>query len=728
MNNKLKTLKLVMIILLLWGCKDDNDKQPRITISGFSPTSGSPGTEVIIEGENFSPEYQANQVKIGTTDVEVSSSTKNSIKIVVPSDATTGKIQVATNSFTALSDDNFVVVIPPSITSIQPLKGEPGTEVTINGNHFSETQDGNIVKFGGVVAQLVSASTTQLKVLVPAGAASGSIVVIVNDVSVTSNETFEVLKSPIIQSFSPEFGTPGNTVTITGANFGSTPTENIVKFSGVTASITSASQTQLTVIVPNGASTGKISLTVKERSFTTTADFQVRIPSITNFTPSMAAPGAVVLINGTNFNEVASQNNVSFNGTSAQVTEATVSQLSVIVPNAALGAGTIAIEIAASKAVSSSDFTVVPIPSIATIDPLSGLPAASTGFSGTPITITGTGFNPNVSDNVVKFNGTVATVTDASTTMLKILIPAGATTGKITLGSYGVVIESTTNFTVLPNNVWNSLADYPDYRSSSAGFVIGTKIYVGTGYDGNDVKRDFWEFDTQTGQWTRKEDFPGIARDGAVGFSIGSKGYIGLGRNGASYLSDFYEYNPSTGWRKMKDFEGSPRSSTANFALESKGYVGCGFAGFGNYFNDFWEFDPANNDWSQVQALGTTGRYSPSVFVINSKAYVCGGRTGNTTFRDLWEFTGASGWTSKTQFPGETVDGAAGFSVGTNGYIANHKEVWKYSSTTNAWTQKAGMPSGLSFGIGLSVNYAAYFGVGKEDLLISKKFYKYIPD
>ena len=43
--------------------------------------------------------------------------------------------------------------------------------------------------------------------------------------------------------------------------------------------------------------------------------------------------------------------------------------------------------------------------------------------------------------------------------------------------------------------------------------------------------------------WTQKADFGGTARNAAVGFSIGSKGYIGTGYDG-SYCKDFWEYDP----------------------------------------------------------------------------------------------------------------------------------------------------------------------------------------
>jgi hypothetical protein len=77
-------------------------------------------------------------------------------------------------------------------------------------------------------------------------------------------------------------------------------------------------------------------------------------------------------------------------------------------------------------------------------------------------------------------------------------------------------------------------ANYPGGALyGAAGFSIGTKVYIGLGYNGGDFPvSDFWEWDQATNVWTKKADFPGNTRIEAVGFSIGNKGYIGMGWDG----------------------------------------------------------------------------------------------------------------------------------------------------------------------------------------------------
>jgi len=66
---------------------------------------------------------------------------------------------------------------------------------------------------------------------------------------------------PTITSFSPAGAQVGETVTITGTNFNSTPSNNIVYFGGVKALVTQSTATSITVEVPNGSTRSFITVT-----------------------------------------------------------------------------------------------------------------------------------------------------------------------------------------------------------------------------------------------------------------------------------------------------------------------------------------------------------------------------------------------------------------------------------------------------------------------------------
>lgn|GEM_PF-3387660 len=81
--------------------------------------------------------------------------------------------------------------------------------------------------------------------------------------------------APTLTSFTPTSGPINSTVTITGTNFSSSATSNVVKFNGTVATVTTATSTQLTVTVPTGTTTGKISIEVSGQLVTSTTDFTI---------------------------------------------------------------------------------------------------------------------------------------------------------------------------------------------------------------------------------------------------------------------------------------------------------------------------------------------------------------------------------------------------------------------------------------------------------------------
>jgi hypothetical protein len=89
------------------------------------------------------------------------------------------------------------VGIPPGVSSFAPQRGIVGTSVIISGGDFSTTPSYNIVKFDGVQAQVVSATTSKLSVIVPSGATSGKISVAVSGLEGASLTNFQVIDIPL---------------------------------------------------------------------------------------------------------------------------------------------------------------------------------------------------------------------------------------------------------------------------------------------------------------------------------------------------------------------------------------------------------------------------------------------------------------------------------------------------------------------------------------------------
>ena len=286
--------------------------------------------------------------------------------------------------------------------------------------------------------------------------------------------------------------------------------------------------------------------------------------------------------------------------------------------------------------------------------------------------------------------------------------------------------------------------DFPgDVRYSASSFSIGTKVYIGLGYDlGSSYLRDFWEWDQATNVWTRKADYPGNSAVEAVSFSIGTKGYIGTGfifDNG--YTKDFWEWDQTTNvWTRKADFPGNARAAAAGFSIGSKGYIGTG--GNGNTsFNDFWEWDQATNVWTKKADFAGNALASAIGFSIGSKGYIGTGAVSSTYSNEFWEWDQATNiWTRKADFAGSPRASAVGFSIGNMGYIGTgeegdtpfFKDLWEWDPATNIWTRKANLAGNArESAVGVSIGTKGYIGTGVGDdinLNPLKDFWEYDPN
>src|SRR6267378_2239522 len=110
-----------------------------LAIFGFSPSQGSVGQTVAIQGQNFSTTASANTVKFNGTTATVTSATTNQLTTTVPAGATTGPISVTVGTSTATSSSNFTVLAVPVITSVIPtsMLNAPTSPFTVNGSNLT---------------------------------------------------------------------------------------------------------------------------------------------------------------------------------------------------------------------------------------------------------------------------------------------------------------------------------------------------------------------------------------------------------------------------------------------------------------------------------------------------------------------------------------------------------------------------------------------------------------
>jgi hypothetical protein len=285
-----------------------------------------------------------------------------SITSSVPCAATSGLGDVIVNNgiaSTNTSADDFTVTASaaPTVTSFAPTSGAVASSVVITGTNFCNATD---VKFNTTSATSFTVnSNTQITATVPPAATTGKITVTTPSAPPgVSTTNFTVTGgATTITSFAPTSGPVGTSVVITGTGFVAVTS---VQFNGVAAvSPVTNSATQITAIVPTGATTGLITVTDSGGTATSATSFTVgpAATSITSFTPTSGPVGTSVVITGTGFVTVTS---VKFNGIAAvaPVTNS-ATQITAIVPAGAT-TGPITVVDSGGTATSATSFTVGP--------------------------------------------------------------------------------------------------------------------------------------------------------------------------------------------------------------------------------------------------------------------------------------------------------------------------------------------------------------------------------
>ncbi len=378
-------------------------------VTDFSPTVGTAGTKVYIDGVNFTG-VAANGVSFNGVPSTDAFGSDTYLTVTVPAGVTTGPITVTSTTGSFTTSSNFFV--PPTLTGFSPVAGRAGTNVNIRGINLSGT---SAVSFNGLPAAGFSVlNNSNISAVVPGGASSGQIFIVAPAGSAPSPTNF--ILQPTVYGFTPNVGVVGSPITITGANFDAGGL--VVRFNGVAStSVSGVSFGQLTATVPAGATTGPISVTTTDGSHTNSATFYLP-PAITSFTPTNSAPGARVTVSGTNFLGASAVNFSGAAASSFNVTNNTT--LGVTVPVGVL-TGPIYVTAPAGTATSAGLYYAAPV--ITNFVPNHGLPNTS-------VTIGGLNF---LGATAVRFNGLAASFTVNNNGQITATVPGGAQTGPITV-------------------------------------------------------------------------------------------------------------------------------------------------------------------------------------------------------------------------------------------------------------------------------------------------------
>ncbi|MDO7873376.1 M4 family metallopeptidase [Hymenobacter sp. ASUV-10] len=402
------------------------------TIGGLAPGSGAVGTVVLITGTNLSSATQVTFNGVPAAAGTLVSATQ--LSVVVQAGATTGPVTVTTPGGAASSPGVFTVTgtgPAPTISSYAPAAGQrTGATVVITGTNLAAT---SAVTIGGVGASFVINSPTQLTLTVPATAPGGPLRVLTPGGAAAA--PFAVL--PYLSGFAPASGAVGAVVTLAGTSLANVLS---VKFGAQYATFTNNTATSLTATVPVGAVTAPITVRTAVATATSLTDFVVN-PSLTisSFAPAGGAVGARVTVRGAGFTGATA---FTFNGVAAAFTVASDTEIWATVP-AGASTGRLRVTAPLGPGTSGSDFVVF-VPGAPLIS--SFVPAY--GTVGRVVTLTGSNFTGSTE---VRFNGVPAvSFSVASGSSLTATVPAGASTGPISVRNAAGTGQSLTDFRVVP--------------------------------------------------------------------------------------------------------------------------------------------------------------------------------------------------------------------------------------------------------------------------------------
>jgi len=236
---------------------DGEDIRETVTepvINSFSPESGAPGTEVMIEGDNLS---SVDSIFIGNAAVKVKNRISNTkILAEVTANAKSGNIKVRNPKGSAESGTVFSVltVVPTLGQIITNVDGEltVGETNVINGTNLKSVVS---VLVADVEAKLEYVSDTEIKFVVPSvsGINSGKVTIQYlngeTTESIESAETYNIVGSTVVPVIltCPSSANIWTEVVITGSNL---DVATHALFNGMTIDFTSKTASEIKFTVP----------------------------------------------------------------------------------------------------------------------------------------------------------------------------------------------------------------------------------------------------------------------------------------------------------------------------------------------------------------------------------------------------------------------------------------------------------------------------------------------
>jgi YD repeat-containing protein len=311
-------------------------------ITGVSPATGHQGQTlmgVAITGSfthftSGTPTVTFSNTGITASSPAVTDNTHLTITVTIAANAATGSsnVTVVTGAETASGTGLFNVTGAPTITLVNPASGQQGQTlpaVTITGSSTHFAAGTTVPNFGtGITVNSTTVTDTThatVSITIAANAPVGTRTVTMTTGSETATliNGFSVTTAagPTITDFNPKSAPSGTLVTVTGTNLqpnaGTSAQVTLANQSGGTliGPVSSANATTLSFVIPAGAATGPLAVTINGQSASAATPLVIvppsgftlsALPSTANLIRGQSAAYALSLTSTNGFNQLAS--------------------------------------------------------------------------------------------------------------------------------------------------------------------------------------------------------------------------------------------------------------------------------------------------------------------------------------------------------------------------------------------------------------------------------------
>ena len=582
----------------------------------FFPSLGTWNDSVTVVGENFSDQNRDNIVKFGEHTATVLRSNKDTVLVLVPFQLNSASSNLSVSIFGNVANlpSKQFTLKGPVIESISPSEGAPGSTVILTGKFFNGTS--TKVYFNGIEGSLQTGTQKSVTVKAPNSMSPGPVEV---KVVTGSGSLFDItsftVKPPELLQISPSNGAEGDEIKLIGNFFSPEIGNNIVTFGNSGAIVTSATPTELKVIVPPHVATidADVKVTIGN-SETSSVVFSFLAPVVESFTPT-SGYGRVVTIIGKNF-RVGAYNEVFIGDVQLSYAQAStpnkIEGVLLGITNTHLGK--VKVKFQSQEGVSAQDFRMTWAKLADFPDP-DAQPTASFINSNNAYV----GLGSNIFNKLWRFNSTT--------------------------------------------KAWAQMANFPGQsRESYADFTAGTKGYCGGGYANSLLVNDWWEYNFANNTWTQKSNLPmpGLVRGS---FAFGGIGYVMTSDpEGSSQVSNLWKYNNTNDtWSKISTAPFTLYNEVQFFIANNMIYAGT--------VNDLWKYDLDNDLWTVV---------APQIGTPSALMNVAGITYGFSSSHSLIKFDPVTNSWIEEPTPADSYQTTVLFSVNGRGYLVAWNNVLEF--------------------------------------------------